>query len=59
LQLHNNLIILDLTNINADNIILLAIDSVLQILDTRLPSTNIPMPSQKNVFYYRKPRTED
>jgi hypothetical protein len=46
LQLHNNLIILVLTNINADNISFSTFDEILQKLDARLPSGDIPMPGQ-------------
>lgn len=45
LQLHNNLIILVLTNINSDNIDYSTFEEILSLLDARLPAGDIPMPA--------------
>lgn len=47
LQLHNNLIILAITNINSDNISFSIFDEILQKLDARLPSGDAPLPATK------------
>jgi hypothetical protein len=46
LQLHNNLIILVLTNINSDNIDFATFEEILTKLDARLPEGEIPIPGQ-------------
>jgi len=46
LQLHKNLIILVLTNINSESIDFTTFEDVLTKLDARLPTGDIPMPGQ-------------
>ncbi len=46
LQLHNNLIILVLTNINSDNIDFATFEDILTQLDARLPDGDIPKPGR-------------
>jgi hypothetical protein len=46
LQLHNNLIILVLTNINSDNIDFRTFEEILTQLDARLPTEDIPVPGR-------------
>lgn len=47
LQLHNNIIILVLTNINSDNIDYTTFEEILTQLDARLPDGDIPMPGKR------------
>lgn len=46
LQVHNNLIILILTNTNSENIDFPSFEDILSRLDARLPEGDIPMPGQ-------------
>lgn len=46
IQLHNNLIILVLTNIQPDNLNFQQFDEILKKIDNRLPGDEIPMPGE-------------